>query len=466
MLPVSDALFHAVVESIHEGLIITDLEDRVTYINPCLTRMLGYKLEDFGDSPPFHLFAPPAKWQEMEQHYLDCLKNIETNFEIQLMRKDGSALWVRINGSPLQEGENVVGTLSLVADISGQKAHEKSLQQFSDILEATSDFVAIADKYGCATYINRAGRHVLGVTAEEYKGRPIGTWHPEWARHKIVEEGIAIAAREGVWVGETAIIDSKGRQVPMSQLILIHKDEGGAINFISTIARDISDRKATEKQIEAQRKRLEEQKSELEEANVQLRELATVDGLTGLKNQRAFYDRLNDVSQYSIRYYVSHSLLLIDVDQFKEYNDTYGHLAGDEVLKQVALILLEQTRETDFVARYGGEEFAVILPLANREESRLTAERIRRAVATFPWPLSNVTISLGVATAIGNEFDLRDFVFAADQALYESKRRGRNRVTCAGDMKISSQQGHILTALAPDPDSLAPNSQGDEKPLS
>jgi diguanylate cyclase (GGDEF)-like protein len=196
-----------------------------------------------------------------------------------------------------------------------------------------------------------------------------------------------------------------------------------------------------------QKQAFEEQKRELEVMNAQLRELATVDGLTNLKNQRAFYERLQDVTQYSIRYYVLHSLLLLDVDNFKEYNDSFGHLAGDEVLREIALILLEQTRDTDFVARYGGEEYAVILPLANREESRLTAERIRRAVAIKKWPHRPVTISIGVATAIGNEYEVRDFVLAADQALYESKRRGRNRVTCVDDLTAHTEHGHIIGVI-------------------
>ena len=140
--------------------------------------------------------------------------------------------------------------------------------------------------------------------------------------------------------------------------------------------------------------------------------------------------------RYSVRYYVSHSLLLLDVDNFKEYKRQLRSRGRRCGLKTIAEVLVEQARETDFVARYGGEEFAIILPLANREESRLTAERIRRAVAMRDWKYRPVTMSIGVATAIGNEYELREFVFVADQALYESKRRGRNRVTCAADLKV------------------------------
>jgi diguanylate cyclase (GGDEF)-like protein len=120
---------------------------------------------------------------------------------------------------------------------------------------------------------------------------------------------------------------------------------------------------------------------------------------------------------------------MLDVDFFKQYNDAFGHPAGDDVLRLVASSLKENTREHDVVARYGGEEFAVLLPATPAEDAMVSAERIRRMLEQIAWPHCPVTASLGVATTSANIPASAALVEAADQALYRSKRTGRNRVT-------------------------------------
>jgi diguanylate cyclase (GGDEF)-like protein len=117
------------------------------------------------------------------------------------------------------------------------------------------------------------------------------------------------------------------------------------------------------------------------------------------------------------------------VDKFKQYNDSFGHPAGDEVLKGVAALLRDKARETDIVARYGGEEFIVILPNTGEEASTTFAERLRVAIAETPWPMRAVTASFGAATMSESIETADDLVSIADQALYYSKEHGRNRVT-------------------------------------
>jgi diguanylate cyclase (GGDEF)-like protein len=117
------------------------------------------------------------------------------------------------------------------------------------------------------------------------------------------------------------------------------------------------------------------------------------------------------------------------VDKFKQYNDSFGHPAGDEVLKGVAALLRDKARETDIVARYGGEEFIVILPNTGEEASTTFAERMRVAIEETPWPMRAVTASFGAATMSESVETSDDLVSIADQALYYSKEHGRNRVT-------------------------------------
>jgi len=159
--------------------------------------------------------------------------------------------------------------------------------------------------------------------------------------------------------------------------------------------------------------------------------LATTDGLTGLHNHRHFQNLLEQNTSLALRYQKPLSLLMCDIDHFKTVNDTYGHPAGDLVLKGVAEILERQARQTDAVARYGGEEFALILPETDSEAARAIAERIRVAVeqATFMTELGplKITLSLGVATLPDVARLKQELIDQADQALYAAKRGGRNR---------------------------------------
>ncbi len=167
------------------------------------------------------------------------------------------------------------------------------------------------------------------------------------------------------------------------------------------------------------------------ERYAEMEEAASRDPLTGLRNLRAFHQRLDlDVAR-SERELRPLSLLMIDIDYLKRVNDAYGHLAGDAVLRSIARILTEQVREVDFVARYGGEEFAVILTGAEIDRAQKVAQRICEAIADTEHPDVSVpiTASIGLATYPYDATTPRDLVHQADQALYYSKYRGRNRIT-------------------------------------
>ncbi len=200
------------------------------------------------------------------------------------------------------------------------------------------------------------------------------------------------------------------------------------------VIQDMTDRKLFEAQIGEYSRALEAQKQELQEVNARLEVLATRDGLTGIMNHRAFKERLNEEVHYAARYGQPLSLLLIDVDHFKQYNDTFGHPAGDDVLKAVANVLEREARVSDMVARYGGEEFAMVLRHTAQEGAMIMAERLRAAIEAHPWIQRPVTVSVGVATQVPQMQSMADLIVGADQALYASKRAGRNRVTPAHAM--------------------------------
>lgn len=191
-------------------------------------------------------------------------------------------------------------------------------------------------------------------------------------------------------------------------------DSGGKLVAVVETLRDVTDEKR---------------------AQVALEQLATRDGLTGLANRRCFDDTLLAEWQRALRNQQPLSLLMVDVDNFKQYNDAYGHLGGDECLQRIASAVSSEMRANDLVARYGGEEFAVILPDQSLKGAAIVAERIRCRVEQLRLPNLGskqhvVTVSIGAATAlVAPDNDPSQLVATADSALYRAKHMGRNRIS-------------------------------------
>ncbi len=163
-----------------------------------------------------------------------------------------------------------------------------------------------------------------------------------------------------------------------------------------------------------------------------LHELATQDGLTELFNHREFHRLLRQEIERSKRSKKPVSLLFLDIDNFKNYNDTFGHMQGDNALRIVANILMEQVRQIDVAARYGGEEFAIVLPDTAAKKASVIAERIREAISIQPFivkeEVNQLSVSIGIAEFPENAEKAADLIEAADLALYTAKRNGRDRV--------------------------------------
>ena len=181
---------------------------------------------------------------------------------------------------------------------------------------------------------------------------------------------------------------------------------------------------------------LRESQRKLLETNLELQRLTNVDGLTGLSNRRYFDDYSGSQWQAAVRDQKSIAILMIDVDDFKRYNDTYGHLAGDEVLKSIGAALLKRfTRPADLPARFGGEEFVVLLPATPLESAAALGERLLRDVEALKIPHAasavseHVTVSIGGAASVPQpDSAVLELVEAADRALYDAKDAGKNRV--------------------------------------
>jgi len=318
---------------------------------------------------------------------------------------------------------------SHVVRLRAEEAMRESEVRFRLIAENGSDVVSLHDLSGRVTYVSPSCERVLGFLPEELQRMtPFAIVHPEDS-DRLRRHFDALMRDEPVMPLSSRVLHKSGRHIWLETMWRAVVDKDGQVIRLQASARDITERKEYERRLEEAQRKLTVQQERLMDANVRLEALATIDGLTGLKNRRAFEERLVDEIARSRRTVRPLSLLLLDIDHFKQYNDSFGHPRGDDVLREVARHLTRCMRDTDYAARYGGEEFALLLPDADKEGALQLAERVREQIEQATWDGRPVTVSIGVATLAGELATPEVLVEQADRALYRSKQNGRNLVT-------------------------------------
>ncbi|RYX80750.1 diguanylate cyclase [bacterium] len=299
-------------------------------------------------------------------------------------------------------------------------------------------------------YVNRAFTLQCGYSTEEAIGQtPRILQGPLTDRAEIVRMRSELL-QGNPFVGETINYRKDGSPYFMEWSVNGLYDDKGVLHFYVAVQRDVSASKAYEQRIQEQARELAHvnqnlaianqdlaesnqnlatANQELAKVNARLVELALTDSLTGLANHRAYQSRLKEELDRAKRYQTPLSLLSIDVDRFKSYNDVHGHPEGDVALQQIAELLKAHTRSSDCVARPGGEEFAVILPNTDHEGALCHAENLRAQVEAYNWPNRPLTISIGTSTTSPADNFTCPLIQLADEALYRSKSTGRNRVS-------------------------------------
>jgi diguanylate cyclase (GGDEF)-like protein/PAS domain S-box-containing protein/putative nucleotidyltransferase with HDIG domain len=368
---------------------------------------------------------------------------------------------------PFQERDLLVAVEMAVYRHRLEQPLRQSQISFATILAGIADGVIACDLAGRIRFMNPVAEALTGYPLSEAQDRldaevlqvssdTIGS-PPESPLSRVLRQ------QSGFTLPATAfLLDRQGATIPIEGTVDPVVDATGQINGAVIAFRDITERRRLEAQVarqvallheksarlEVQQIELENQRAELlttnemlSVTNARLKEavrglemLATTDGLTGLKNHRSFQEHLAAECGRSKRYETKLSLILIDVDRFKQFNDTFGHPAGDVALKQVAAILQSCARQTDVVARYGGEEFAVILAETDKEGALQAAQRFRAAINDAVWEHRAVTASFGIATFGPHSETASVLVEGADQALYYSKQAGRNRIAHVADL--------------------------------
>jgi diguanylate cyclase (GGDEF)-like protein/PAS domain S-box-containing protein len=300
------------------------------------------------------------------------------------------------------------------------EALRQSEEKYRTLFEDSRDAIAITARDGSFLDVNKSMLDLFGYGKEQLMKMKFQDLYADPAdaakfQHEIERKG---SLRDY----EVKLLKRGGKVMHGLFIVTQKRSEDGSVTGYQGIVRDVTAQKMMEEA--------------LRESEKKYKELSITDDLTGLFNQRHFYNQLRAEIERIQRYKHPLALLLLDVDNFKIYNDTYGHLAGDKVLAKLGEVIRKLIRKTDSGYRYGGEEFTVILTETRGQDAGVAAERLRKRFADeifFPVPLEpvSVTVSVGIAHYREGE-EIASFVKRADQNMYEAKAKGKNCVYFSG----------------------------------
>ncbi len=397
-----------VSDHLGDGVSWSDSEGRLVYVNDAFSRSLGYskdellsmRITDFDPDYPAELW--PGHWEELKQAGSQI-------FESRHRTRDGRIMPVEINANYIKFGEDEYNC-AYVRDITKRLEHERDLRVSATAFESL-DGMMITDTDANLLKVNSAFTRITGYAAEEVIGKNPKLLKSGRQQAGFYKEMWKCIKDTGHWSGEVWNRKKSGEIYPEQLSITAVKDADGRItNYVGSMI-DITERKISESKIQ---------------------QLAYYDQLTGLPNRQLFRNRLEQDMKRVSRKGSSLALLFIDLDQFKEVNDTLGHNKGDALLVEAARRIRKHVREADTFARLGGDEFTIILPEYGDD---LCIDRVVQSVLQEmekPFDLGegavgHISCSVGIAVYPQDAESIEDLLKHADQAMYAAKDAGRNR---------------------------------------
>lgn len=416
----SEARYRGLFENVLDGVYQVSPEGRFLAVNRALVQMLGYgsaeELQALRSTE--ELYVDPEDRKAFLQVLTD--KGNLRNAELRLRHKDGEEIVVLENARAVFDAAgNFRGHEGTLSDITERKRAEMAVHAAKEraqvTLQSIADGVITTDAEGRIDYLNPVAADLTGWPLAEALGRPVG--EIICICHESTGEGlenpVEVCLRRGelTELGQHSVLLARdGREVPIQDSAAPIHDGSGNLAGAVLVVHDVSKERLLRRQ---------------------LAHHATHDALTGLINRREFETRLGEALESARRGHL-HVLLYLDLDQFKVVNDTCGHGAGDQLLKQVTVLIRSRVRTTDTVSRLGGDEFGVLLEKCTLERAVEIADDLRASIRDyrFVWKDAafDIGASIGLVTMHEDSDGIESLLSAADVACYAAKDLGRNRV--------------------------------------
>jgi len=399
----------AILDNVMFGVLFVR-ERRIVSANRRGEALFGYGEGEMVGASTDILFPGRAEYERLWlDHYPKLGAGPDTGEEIQFRRCDGSVFWLLVSGCALDAARPDEGSIWVFADITERKLAEEKLRLAATVLEHIADAVTVLDVNGRIVAINPAFTQITGYTEAEALGQESSLKRAARLDDPLYGEMWRDLMETGFWRGERWESRKNGEGYLEWLTVSAVRDDDDRITHYVCVFSDIT---------------------KVKESQDKLDHLAHHDPLTALPNRLLFHDRLQHAMVRAARQHEELAVLFIDLDRFKNVNDTLGHHVGDELLKQVALALNRCLREGDTLARLGGDEFIVLLEdVQGAAGAGAVAEKLM-TLFEQPFTVSGyelfVTGSVGISLFPGDAADLNMLIRNADVAMYQAKARGRN----------------------------------------
>jgi len=403
----SEERFRVIIETSQLGVFI--YKEKFVYVNDIFCKMVGYSAEELYELSSWDLVEEPQKslGKEVAKRRLQGEKFPLAYNEIHLMTKDGECKTHRVSTETIEYDGGYAG-LGTTLDITDSLVTKERLKLLAQAMEQMDEMVRITDKDGYITYVNEALVKHTHYKREELLGKKNSLFksnkHDDAFYTKMYD----------------AIMDKNTYQATF-----INLKKSGELYYEDQIITPILDEKSEEIEYFVSTSKDVTEHIKLQE---KLKVLATIDALTQIYNRYSINQKIEEELKRIKRYKKVFTLMMFDIDFFKKVNDTYGHDVGDYVLQEFSSIVSASIRDTDVFGRWGGEEFMLLAPYEEVEGAMNLAEKIRQAVENFEFEsVKHITVSIGFT--ICHCYTEKEIVLKkVDDALYEAKEQGRNRV--------------------------------------
>lgn len=439
-LKISEERFQFAVSGSNDGLWDWVIATDDWYFSPRFKQLLGYDVGESDSAQATLLSRLHMSESEAFRHALRAHMDtgLPLDVELRLMIKAGEYRWFRVRGQSVRDaGGKPARMAGALTDITDRKIAAAELfaekERAQVTLASIADGVITTDTEGWVTYLNPVAESLTGWVSPNAFGLPVQALFRlvDEAGHKPVPSPIELVLREERSTDSSTQIllqRNDGVEIPIVQSAAPIRDRSGQVVGVVLVLHDVS----RERQYAAK-----------------LSYQASHDSLTGLINRSEFERRLGLALQSAVQHNRQHAVLYLDLDQFKVVNDTCGHAAGDQLMRQASGLLQQALREEDTLARLGGDEFGVLLENCPSDVAPRIADKLRQTLSDFHFAWAHLSFNIGVSIGLVNVtdglFTLAEVLRAADTACYMAKEKGRNRVQVyhPDDSELTLRQGEM-----------------------